>query len=130
LVASLLSLLLAAMALPERFHATLPAKVDRGIEVVKVFVGATGHEFSIYKNPLYASTKFFERAIEGPFKEGVAREITLPDDEPEVFAFFCDWLYLNGRYWSTRSYKIAQHKWHIDFFWFKVYCMSDRLMIS
>lgn len=59
--------------------------------MVKVLVGG--------KNTFYAhegilsKSAFFERALNGGFKEATTREVLLPDDEPEIFSSVLEYLY-------------------------------------
>ena len=107
-----------------------PPKIDRGARTVKILVGTENdqQEFIIHKDLLCASSKFFEKAFSGPFVEGNTQEMKLPEEEPTVFAFLCDWLYTGRLGPSNMAYMVARQLWNEDSFWLKVYGMADRIM--
>jgi hypothetical protein len=53
-------------------------------------------EFSVHEDLICPRSHFFEKALNGAWKESEERKVDLPEDEPEVFA-----LYLKLRYVST-----------------------------
>jgi hypothetical protein len=66
-----------------------------GSEVVSVLVGKKRKEFNIHKKLICQASKYFNDAFTGPFKEGQENKMYMPEDDPEVFSYFVDWLYRN-----------------------------------
>lgn len=66
-----------------------------GCEVVSVFVGKKRKEFNVHKKLICEASKFFSDAFNGPFKEGQEGSMYMPEDDPDVFSCFVDWLYRN-----------------------------------
>ncbi len=60
--------------------------------MVTIFVGSKRKEFMIHKDLICGTAEFFNKAFNGHFmeKDGV---MYLPDDNPEAFTLFVDWLY-------------------------------------
>ncbi|KAJ9610276.1 hypothetical protein H2200_005053 [Cladophialophora chaetospira] len=107
-----------------------PPKLPRGLLTIKLTVGPEydQQEFVVHKDLLCATSKFFERGFSGGFAEGTTQEMKLPEEEAQVFAFFCDWLYRGNNAWRDRSLEAALELWHADSFWLKVYKLGDRIM--
>jgi hypothetical protein len=106
-----------------------PPRVDRGTDIVTVFVGPDKYKFTVHKNPICASSQFFKRAFEGGFTEGVSQELTLPEEKQCLFKFFCDWLYMSE--YSAADW--SKLKWNTEYEqdaqWLLLYHMGGRLMI-
>lgn len=66
-----------------------------GSEVVKIYVGRKRKEFIVHKNLICDASKFFNDAFTGPFKEGQEGVMYMPEDDPESFSCFIEWLYRN-----------------------------------
>jgi hypothetical protein len=66
-----------------------------GSEIVSVLVGKKRKEFNVHKKLICQASKFFNDAFTGPFKEGQENKMYMPEDDPEVFSCFIDWLYRN-----------------------------------
>jgi hypothetical protein len=66
-----------------------------GSETVSVFVGKKRKEFNVHKKLICEASKFFKDAFTGPYKEGQENRMHMPEDDPEVFSCFIDWLYRN-----------------------------------
>jgi len=66
-----------------------------GSETVSVLVGKKRKEFNVHKKLICQASKFFNDAFSGPFKEGQENRMHMPEDDPEVFSCFVDWLYRN-----------------------------------
>lgn len=58
-----------------------------------VYVGDVKNEFHIHQNLLCGASTFFDAAFTSKFKEGSEKKMTLPEDDPEVFEAFVQWLY-------------------------------------
>ncbi|KAF2814003.1 uncharacterized protein BDZ99DRAFT_364756, partial [Mytilinidion resinicola] len=52
--------------------------------------------WSLYESLLCQNSAFFRKELQGSFKEGKEKKLTLPDDEPEVFELFVQWLLTGG----------------------------------
>jgi hypothetical protein len=66
-----------------------------GSEVVKIHVGRKRKEFIVHKKLICDASKFFKDAFTGPFKEGQEGVMYMPEDDPESFSCFIEWLYRN-----------------------------------
>lgn len=58
-----------------------------------IYVGDAKNEFHIHQNLLCGASTFFDAAFTSKFKEGSEKKMTLPEDDPEVFEAFVQWLY-------------------------------------
>ncbi|EXJ87748.1 hypothetical protein A1O1_04674 [Capronia coronata CBS 617.96] len=114
---------------PSRGATNDPPQVSRGTQIVTIFVGSEQVEFAVHKNMLCAASKFFERAVQGPFMESKTQQVRLPEERPEVFAFLVDWLYIGGLDQMYPSIIRSRQQWHKDEYYLKVYRMADRLII-
>ncbi|KAG4437860.1 hypothetical protein IFR05_006662 [Cadophora sp. M221] len=65
-----------------------------GIELVDIFVGQgpNRQQFVIHKKLICDTADFFRKAFMGSFKEN-SGTMVLPDEKPEAFVMFVDWLY-------------------------------------
>ena len=43
---------------------------------------------------LKSQSTFFTAALEGGFAEGISKNVTLPDEDPDMFEYFVEWLYV------------------------------------
>ncbi|KAK0515174.1 hypothetical protein JMJ35_002553 [Cladonia borealis] len=43
---------------------------------------------------LKSKSEFFTKALEGGFTEGISKIITLPEENPDIFKYFVEWLYI------------------------------------
>ena len=50
----------------------------------------------VHEPLLCMKSEYFRKTLQTGFKEGVDREIKLPDDDPEVIAAFLAWVYTNN----------------------------------
>ena len=64
-----------------------------GVETVTLTVGAEAKPFKIHKSLLCNASSFFTTAFKSKFKESSELEMSLPDDEEEIFVMFTQWLY-------------------------------------
>lgn len=67
---------------------------------MSVIVGEEQASFYVYRNVICESSSFFKAALNGAFKEGVECKVTLPEDDPDVFEQFLQWIY-------TKAYNIS-----------------------
>ncbi|KAK5712992.1 hypothetical protein LTR17_017705 [Elasticomyces elasticus] len=74
---------------------------------VEIVIGDDGDKsrpitkYMVHKELLTASSPFFAAALDGAFAEGLEQVVRLPEEKPEVFEWFLQWLY-------TGSLTIAQ----------------------
>lgn len=64
-----------------------------GDRAVAIVVGEEKRIFDVHEDLIRASSAFFDRAMAGPWKEAQDRTVSLPDDDPEIFALYVHWLY-------------------------------------
>jgi len=64
-----------------------------GNEIVTLYVGLACKKFTVHKALLCESSDFFKKGFMGGFKEAQEKEMSLPEDNPEAFSLFLDWLY-------------------------------------
>jgi hypothetical protein len=102
---------------------------DFGKDMVTIQVGQTPtiREFEVHKNLISRSSDFFRSAFEGFFVENSQQKLRLPEEHPEVFEAFCDWLY-SGKIHDPTSY--TNNEMPNDLFWLRMYTMADRHNIS
>ncbi|KAF7188868.1 hypothetical protein HII31_09791 [Pseudocercospora fuligena] len=83
-----------AMALPSTSDKK-PSAADFD-SIIRLKVGKDEQVFEIYKGIMKFYSGYFRSAIEnienGRFKEAEENIITLPEEEPETFKLFKDWL--------------------------------------
>ena len=61
--------------------------------MVDIYVGPSKQHFHLHKNLLCSKVDYFRKMFESSFKEGVEQAATLPEDDPNAFALFVQWLY-------------------------------------
>ncbi len=61
--------------------------------VVTVQVGSNDATFHVHRSLLTDESTFFASTLDGNFKEAVENEVKLPEEEPETFEHFVQWLY-------------------------------------
>ncbi|KAF2859545.1 hypothetical protein K470DRAFT_300208 [Piedraia hortae CBS 480.64] len=49
--------------------------------------------FQIHKELLTSASPFFSAALNGNFTEGILQSVKLPEEKPEIFEWFLQWLY-------------------------------------
>ena len=62
-------------------------------KVVTILVGPAKTPFTIHKDLLCAHSPFFEKCLKSSFLERQRDEVELPEDSPEVFEHFVNWIY-------------------------------------
>ena len=98
---------------------------DFGEDMVTIQVGQvpTIREFKVHKNLISRSSDFFRSAFEGFFIESSQQKLRLPEEHPDVFEAFCDWLYY-GKIHEPILY--TSNETPSDLFWLRMYTMADR----
>ncbi|KAL2072719.1 hypothetical protein VTL71DRAFT_12062 [Oculimacula yallundae] len=66
---------------------------DLNNELVTIYVGPKRKEFLLHKNLLCKSSDYFDKAFNSNFQEAEKGTMFLPEDNPEAFALFVNWLY-------------------------------------
>ncbi|EXJ57336.1 hypothetical protein A1O7_07683 [Cladophialophora yegresii CBS 114405] len=85
-----------------------PPVVPLGTEIVTVIVGPEEHRFGVHKDLICASSKFFNSAFNGGYKETTSGEIELHGLDAKLFGFFYRWLYSPVRRVGEVTYQRAQ----------------------
>ncbi|OMP88204.1 hypothetical protein BK809_0002961 [Diplodia seriata] len=61
--------------------------------IIEVVVGKSQQKYDIHKDLLCSSSPFFRKACNGNWKEARERRVELPEDTPECFDVYVQWLY-------------------------------------
>lgn len=69
--------------------------------MVTVLVGKGREKHIVHEQVLCERSPFFAAAFDKEWKEGQERTIPLPDDDPEAFALYLQWIY-RGKIFSRR----------------------------
>ncbi|PQE12675.1 BTB POZ domain-containing protein [Rutstroemia sp. NJR-2017a BBW] len=64
-----------------------------GTKIVTIYVGKDKAEFAIHKKLLCDRVKFFDKAFRGRFKEAEDGVMHLPEEDPDAFGLFVEWIY-------------------------------------
>lgn len=63
-------------------------------DFIKIIVGQANSEtLNVHETVIKQSSGFFQAALNQQWKEGQARKIELPEDDPDVVATYLEWLY-------------------------------------
>ena len=102
---------------------------DFGEDMVTIQVGQapTIREFKVHKNLISRSSDFYRSAFEGFFIESSQQKLRLPEEHPNVFEAFCDWLYTKKIH---EPILYTSNEIPSDLFWLRMYTMADRHNIS
>ena len=76
----------------------------------------------IHKNLACRDSSFFKAACKSGFREAESKEVKLPEDEPETFDNFVQWLY-TGDFEKPKS-ESSYPDWE---FFFNTYVLADKL---
>jgi len=63
--------------------------------VIQVGTGAGVHHFHIHQDLICGQSPFFRAALNGDWKESKERKVKLPEDDPDAFHLYSNWLYHN-----------------------------------
>lgn len=61
--------------------------------IISIKVGPENTTFGIHRGLLCHHSSYFDRALNGGFKEAVEGEVILADEDPTIFTRFNEWLY-------------------------------------
>jgi hypothetical protein len=64
-----------------------------GDEMASIYVGPKRKKFLVHKKLICEASDFFSKAFTGGFQESQGDSMHLPDDDPNAFALFIDWIY-------------------------------------
>ena len=87
-----------------------------------VHVGS-GHEKKVWNLPeklLKSNSTFFTAALQSGFAEGISKNITLPEEDPDMFQWFVAWLYTG--YDAIRIAELGEQDLLVPF-----WTLGDRL---
>ncbi|RAK75023.1 BTB/POZ domain-containing protein [Aspergillus fijiensis CBS 313.89] len=94
-----------------------PKRPKPSIASIKVLVGPRDTMYRIPEQKARSSSEFFDKALEGTWKEGTQRTVRLPDVDPRTFGKYFWWLY-HPAYTPSSEFKDLV----------KAYILADRLM--
>ncbi|KAK5120539.1 hypothetical protein LTR85_006195 [Meristemomyces frigidus] len=83
-----------------RYEHETGLNIDGG--TIEVIVGSGNVRFYVHENVVCSRSCFFDAALGKEWAEGVERVVTLPEDRPEVFKAYLQWLY-SGRINSVKQ---------------------------
>ena len=64
-----------------------------GTEVVSIYVGEERKRFVVHKDLLTSQSEYFDKALNGNFKEAEENAIYFKEDDPVAIGFLVTWLY-------------------------------------
>jgi hypothetical protein len=64
-----------------------------GGDIVNLFVGPERKRYAIHKNLLTKESDYFDKALNGAFKEAEDQSIDLPEESPATVDLLVGWLY-------------------------------------
>jgi hypothetical protein len=64
-----------------------------GNKLITIYVGPKRREFVVHKNLICQTSDFFSKAFTGGFQEAQENSMHLPEDDPNAFSLFIDWIY-------------------------------------
>lgn len=70
-------------------------RIDFSVQVT-VVVGTAKKEFFAHKDILTKSSEFFQKALEGTWRESRSKRVYLPDQPDTAFSIYLNWLYGGG----------------------------------
>ncbi|MCJ1365703.1 hypothetical protein MMC16_004828 [Acarospora aff. strigata] len=97
-------------------------------EMVTVDVGGENGDlqtFAVHKNILCQQSSFFKAALMGRFKEAAAGKVELPEDRPELFDHFVQWIYTQDL--KQVIAEATPSRWTTLF---KLYVLADKLQVE
>ena len=62
-------------------------------KVITILVGPSKTSYTLHKDLLCANSPFFEKCLKSSFLEKQKDQVELPEDSPEVFEHFVNWIY-------------------------------------
>lgn len=89
---------------------------------INVVVGNSKEDFRVHEAMIRSSSPFFEKALAGPWKEASQRLVKLPEDEPQTFALYINWLYSGKIPAHSQAPEIDYHNL------INAYILAERLL--
>lgn len=65
-------------------------------DIVNIYVGPPREHFEVHEESLYQDVPVYDTMFKSGFMEGLKKSTDLPEDEPETFETFIQWLYDDG----------------------------------
>jgi hypothetical protein len=107
------------------FHIDIPkANHSRvvGNEIVSIYVGPKRKKFTVHKKLICQASDFFSKGFTEGLQEAQENSMHLPEDDPNAFTLFIDWIY--------RS-KIPERKnWKDQATLYNLYVFAEKLCLS
>lgn len=80
-----------------------------------MIIGEQQASFYVHRNLICKSSSFFKAALSGSFKEATEGKVILPEDDPDVFEQFVQWVYTKAYNLSpladSSSENLCKHSW-------------------
>ncbi|KAF2219923.1 hypothetical protein BDZ85DRAFT_204867, partial [Elsinoe ampelina] len=92
-----------------------------------VIVGPAQVKFLLHTELLVSVSPFFAAALQGHFAESASQTVTLPEEKPEMFEWFVQWLY-TGSLSTAGATNCAPPQEY--FLLIDLYALSDRLLTT
>jgi hypothetical protein len=91
-------------------------------ETVSIYVGPKRKKFLVHKKLICEISDFFSKAFTGGFQEAQENSMHLPEDDPNAFALFIDWIY--------RSKVPAMHNREDQVTLYNLYIFAEKLCLD
>ncbi|XHF97178.1 hypothetical protein AWENTII_000779 [Aspergillus wentii] len=95
---------------------------------VDVVVGNQQEPFSVHENLVRTSSRFFDKAMAGKWRESLQRTVKLPDEEPNIFTLYLHWLYYGALPVYCDKPGLAGNSEYLELA--KAYVLGDKLLDS
>jgi hypothetical protein len=100
-----------------------------GTEIVDIFVGPDLKHFKVHQKVLCETVPYFDKMLQGPFKEAVEHTVRLPEDDPDAFGLFLEWVYGGGLLQPADMKKHTSTNGPI-FDRVKLYCFAEKICLD
>ncbi|KAI9928693.1 hypothetical protein MW887_001910 [Aspergillus wentii] len=84
--------------------------------------------FSVHENLVRTSSRFFDKAMAGKWRESLQRTVKLPDEEPNIFTLYLHWLYYGALPVYCDKPGLAGNSEYLELA--KAYVLGDKLLDS
>jgi hypothetical protein len=95
-----------------------------------VIVGEEEASFYVHRNVICESSSFFKAALNGTFKESAEGKVILPEDDPDTFERFLQWIYTKAYNVPPLAYssseKICKQSWH----YVRLYVFAEKTHVE
>jgi hypothetical protein len=96
--------------------------------MVDIYVGPSKQNFPLHKHLLCTKVPYFRKMFESTFKEGVEQAATLPEDDPNAFALFVQWLYRDSLTpLDIRKHSPPENDIFLDRI--RLYCFAEKILL-